>query len=186
MKKIVLLLAALFSTMSIVVSCSGNAGDRQEESIPQADSVRATEGSRGMVFQRRPTNYYIYNAEAVDLYKSAISIEPGKKAEKKVPKQSFYEIDWTCTVTNNTPVTFFPDDYEIVYKETYEARDKSGGLTKLTKIRSEKGPELAPGASVEVVLSGKDATLDLSMPAVKIKMPEEDFIKKYISIKNAR
>ena len=95
-----------------------------------------------------------------------------------MPESSFYKVDWTCTVVNNSGITMTPADYQVTYDETFEDGN-ADGLFEVTKQRTLKGVTLAPDSTAQVVLTGRANTQDLSKQAIRMLISEEEFITKY-------
>ena len=168
--------------VSMLTGCSGGSNTEKErqDSIRRADSIAALEAAMEQARLEAIQNDSILKEKAIELYAHAITIEPGNKDKRHVPESSFYKIDWECTVKNNTNIRFSAADYQVTYDETYEDGN-ADGLYDVTKQRTIKGVELQPDSTAQVVLTGRSNTQDLSKPAIKMVISEEDFINKYIN-----
>lgn len=164
----------------IMVGCGGHssADQAREDSIRVADSIAAVEADLAQMRADSLMRDSVLGVEAVEKYKDAVILTPGNKNKKLVPESTFYKIDWTCTLANNAGITMTPADYQVVFDETFEDGNVDG-LFDVTKQRSIKGVNLPVDSTAQVVLTGRANTKELSNPAVKMLISEEDFIARY-------
>ena len=180
MKKTLVFSVGFIFMASIAASCSGHgAGDKaREDSIRGADSIALVQAATHQTREDSLMQDSVLEAQARELYPNAISIEPGKKDKQLVHQSSFYKIDWTCTLKNNSGIVITPSDYQVVYEETFTDGD-AGSLFDVTKERTLKGMALQPDSTAQVVLTGRANTQELSNPHIRMLIPEEDFIQRY-------
>ena len=114
----------------------GNNSDRaREDSIRRADSLAKVEADLARAKEDSIMMDSLLLVEAAEIYKDAVTIKPGEKLKKHVPESSFYKVDWTCTVVNNSGITMTPADYQVTYDETFEDGN-ADGLFEVTKQRT--------------------------------------------------
>lgn len=180
MKKILLFGTSTLLLAGIMSACSGKgeAQKEKEDSIRTADSLAVVKLDLEQARQDSIIQDSIIQATAIEKYKDAVTITPGNKDKKHVPETSFYKINWTCTLTNNSGIVMHPGDYQVTFDETFEDGN-ADGLFDVTKQRTLKGVVLAPDSTAQVVLTGRANTQELSNPGIKMLISEEEFISRY-------
>lgn len=171
MKRIIYLIPAALLTLA---ACSNNktADTSAADSAAIADSIAAAEKAAENARLDSIRQDSINQAQAEEMYASALTLTPGKKAIKQGPGEC-YNISMPVTVTNNTDITLEPSDYIVNYTEVYETSSDGTTPPAYTK-KSATGSTIAPGASATVTLTGK-CIHDLTKPSVKLKLSKEEF-----------
>ena len=180
MKKIFLLIEIVFIMVILLSDCVGKGQEdrKGEDSIWYADSITALEA---VLEQARIDSIFqdsTLNKIAEDLYEKAVEIEVINKSREPVPETSFYKVEWKCNVKNNTNLRFGPSDYQITFDETFEDGN-ADGLFEVTHSRYLRGVDLPGDSIAEVLLTGRANTQDLSNPAIKMLITEEEFIMRF-------
>lgn len=175
MKRIFYLIPAALLTLA---ACSNNQKTETSaaDSAAIADSIAAAEKAAEKAAEDARLDSIrqdsINQAQAEEMYASALTLTPGKKSIKPGAGECV-NISMPVTVTNNTDITLPPSDYIINY--TVEVETSSDGTTPPRKEKkSTSGATLAPGESASVTLTGQCCS-DLSKPSVKLKLSKEEF-----------
>lgn len=177
MRNILIFGAGLLLFTGLVSSCSGKreAEKARLDSIRTADSLAVVEYDLQQARQDSILQDSLLQASLAERYKNALSLNPVEKVKNQVPESSFFKIEWTCDVTNNSGIPLTGNDYQITFDETYEDGN-ADGLFDVTKQRSIKGVSLSPDSTAQVVLTGRANTQELSNPKIKMLISEEEFL----------
>ena len=112
------------------------------------------------------------------LYKNGVSLNKGKLSKKWIGDTTDPDITLPVTITNNTGIILYPDDYIVTYTAEQMGDDIEIEDFTVKKNRTKKGPEIGNGESVEIKLFERCA-LKISNPKVKLKISTEEFARRY-------
>ena len=157
-------------------SCRNNKEDaaKYEAGQQQMEQAKAYSIAKAEAEQQRKNS--ILAADLKEVYANAITITPGNKTSVPSTLGEGSDVPLSCTVANNSPIPLSASDYSLTCVETFP-NSSDGTVPDGYRPVSAKSKDPAPGESFNVQFSAK-ITNDLSKPKVKMKISEEDFVKR--------
>lgn len=176
MKKIFYLLSALL----IMTGCSSKT-DKTENSVSDLSSDQtaqvASEGDsqEGVTVDQAQLNE-LMEKQIDQEYKKGLSVKAGKKQVKNHFESTRTTMTLPLTVTNNTSVTWNPEDYQITYSYLTEHWDEDGEEDRWYS-KSVKGK--AVEAQGKITLSDKNGGWEYRGVKVKTKLSKDKFAQRF-------
>ncbi|MCH5318207.1 MAG: zinc ribbon domain-containing protein [Paramuribaculum sp.] len=117
-------------------------------------------------------------AEKIDhYYENGLSLIAGKTVYKHYEESSVGNVTVKCSITNNSDVEWYADDYAITYMTESEWQGRDGDLYYGWLSHTAEGVNVKPGETVEKTISNSgDAAKNFK---IKVKISKEDFAQRY-------
>lgn len=166
MKKLTYFLPVAIAAIGLA-SCGNNKQDpaTDSDSIADTAAIVAADTTAVDTTAVAPTPADTITA-TVDPEKD-LTLTVQKKNLKWVPEGETKQGSWTVKVTNKGNSDIKGSEYVVAYTEIIEDTNRDGDLVEVSKKRTEKGLDVAPGASVEIILKAKPGCLDFKNPKIK-------------------
>lgn len=147
-----------------LVSCNSSKSESTDSATPEVtDSTVATDSVAPADSVQAPEA-----APAAEVNpEEALSLEVVKKNLKFKPESEEKSGSWTVKVTNNGTSEIKGDQYVVAYQEMVEECVGADGFRDVTKKRTVKGQDVAPGQSVTLELKAGRGCQNFKNPKIK-------------------